>query len=163
MTIEQFVEGKLKGCNGHSCKDTCCDDDEVEEWVNEYLLFHERIKDYLVSLGIKIKFEGDRVRFKNCSDGKECKFLKHSLNKDVDPRPIDCKIYPYAVDWDSIDFDKKKVKLYYWDNDCPLVKNQSIPEEFKKEAETIIKRDFAVLFYGARFNVEFTEKVYGDK
>jgi len=157
---EQYVEGMLEGCKKDSCEDTCCDDDEVEEWINEYFAFHERIKDYLTSLGIQINFMGDRVKFKNCSDGKRCKFLKYSLNKDVDPRPIDCKIYPFIVDWDSIDFDKKVVKLYYWDDDCPLVKNNSIPDEFKKEVETIIKRDFAVLFYGARFTVEFINEVY---
>jgi len=32
---QQSMEGKLKGCAGHSCKFTCCDDDQVEEWVNE--------------------------------------------------------------------------------------------------------------------------------
>ncbi len=157
---EQYVEGKLEGCKKDSCEDTCCDDDQVEEWVNEYFAFHERIKDHLTSLGIKIKFIGDRVRFKNCSDGSKCKFLKHSLNKDLDPRPIDCKIYPFVVDWDSIDFNNKKVRLYYWDDSCPLVKNNSIPEEFKREVEMIIKRDFAVLFYGARFKVEFVDKVH---
>lgn len=159
---EQYIEGKLKGCEEDSCKDTCCDDNRVEEWANEYFAFHERIKDYLVSLGVKIEFTGDRVRFKNCSDGKSCKFLIHSLNKDVDPRPIDCKIYPFAVDWNSIDFDKKIAKIYYWDKECPLVKNNSIPQEFKKEVENIIKRDFAVLFYGARFKIEFVNEILKD-
>ena len=157
---EQFVEGKLEGCKKDSCEDTCCDDDQVEEWANEYFAFHERIKDHLASVGIKIEFIGDRIRFKNCSDGKRCKFLKHSLNKDIDPRPIDCKIYPFCVDWDSIDFDKKIVKLYYWESSCPLVKNNSIPINFRKEVENIIKRDFAVLFYGARFKVEFINEVH---
>ena len=160
METEQYVEGKLEGCKKDSCEDTCCDDDEVEEWANEYFAFHERIKDHLASVGIKIEFIGDRVRFKNCSDGKRCKFLKYSLNKDIDPRPIDCKIYPFMVDWDSIDFDKKIVRLYYWDGSCPLVKNKSIPDDFRKEVETIIKRDFAVLFYGTRFKVEFINEVH---
>ncbi|GEM_PF-2002288 len=164
---EQFVEGSLEGCKKDSCAETCCDDNRIEEWTNEYFAFHERIKDHLLSCGIKIEFCGDRVRFKNCSDGKRCKFLTHSLNKDIDPRPIDCKIYPFAVDWESIDFDNKIVKLFYSDSHysdliCPLVKNKSIPESFKKEVETIIKRDFAVLFYGARFNVEFVEEVLKD-
>ena len=150
----------MEGCKKSHCKDTCCDNDQVEEWVNEYFAFHERIKDYISSLGIKINFIRDRVRFKNCSDGKKCKFLEYSLNKDIDPRPIDCKIYPFAVDWDSIDFNRKIVKLYYWSNSCPLVKNNSIPLEFRKEVETIIKRDFAVLFYGARFTVKFVSNVY---
>lgn len=162
MSDEQFIEGKIEGCSGHLCHVACCDDNRVEEWVNEYFAFHERIKDHLSSLGIKIEFKGDRVQFKNCSDGKLCKFLTHSLNKDIDPRPIDCKIYPFVVDWKSIDFDKKIVKIYYWDKGCPLVINKSIPEEFKKEVENIIKRDFAVLFYGARFKIEFIDEVLED-
>lgn len=157
---EQYIEGGLEGCKKDFCEDTCCDDDEVEEWTNEYFAFHERIKDYLTSVGIKIEFIGDRVRFKNCSDGKHCKFLKHSLNKDIDPRPIDCKIFPFIVDWNSIDFDNKIVNLYYWDGSCPLVKNNSIPKEFRREIENIIKRDFAVLFYGARFTIKFINEVY---
>jgi len=160
MISEQFVEGKLRGCKKDFCEDTCCDDDQVEEWVNEYFAFHERLKDYITSLGIQIKFINDRVQFTNCSDGKKCKFLLHSLNKDIDPRPIDCKIYPFCVDWNSIDFNKKIVKLYYWDDSCPLVKSKSIPDNFKKEVEAIVKRDFAVLFYGARFEVKFTDKIY---
>lgn len=153
----------LIGCKKCLCENTCCDDDQVEEWINEYFAFHERIKDYLVSRGIKINFVGDRVRFLNCSDGKECKFLRYSLNKSIDPRPIDCKIYPFVVDWESIDFDKKIVKLYYWDNECPLVKTNTIPLKFRKEVETIIKRDFAVLFYGTRFRVKFIDKVFKHK
>ena len=160
MANEQFIEGQLDGCLQGACQDTCCDDDQVEEWVSEYFSFHERMKDYLTQLGIKINFIGDRVQFKNCSDGQKCKFLLHSLNKDVDPRPIDCKIFPFVVDWDAIDFDHKIVNLYYWDDSCPLVKNNSIPENFRKEVENIIKRDFAVLFHGARFNVVFIDKCY---
>lgn len=156
----QYIEGQLEGCKRDSCKDTCCDDDNVEEWVNEYFAFHERIKDHLTSLGITIEFVGDRVRFKHCSDGKRCKFLLNSLNKDIDPRPIDCKIYTFTVDWKSIDFDKKIVRLYFWDEDCPLVKNNSIPNEFRKEVEAIIKRDFAILFCGAMFAVEFIDEVF---
>jgi len=159
MNKEQYMEGKIKGCKGCDCKVMCCDDDQVEEWVNEYLLFHERIKDHLVSLGIKIEFIGDRVRFKKCSDGKKCKLLTNSLNKDIDPRPIDCKIYPFAVDWKSIDFDKKIVKLLWWDKGCPLVIANKIPEEFRTEVVGIIKRDFAVLFYGVSFKVEFVDEV----
>lgn len=161
MQKKQCVEGALKQCRKSYCKKSCCDDDQVEEWINEYFAFHERIKDYLASLGIKIKFSGDRVYYKNCSDGKNCKFLKYSLNKDIDPRPIDCKIYPYEIDWDCMDFDNKIVNLFYWDNDCPLVKNKSIPKEFKKEVESIVKREFAVLFYGAKFTVKFINKVHG--
>jgi Fe-S-cluster containining protein len=154
----QYIEGLISGCERNDCQDTCCDDDQVEEWVNEYFAFHERMKDHLTSLGIKIEFAGDRVRFKHCTDGKRCKLLKYSLNKDVDPRPIDCKIFPFVVDWDSIDFDKKIVDLYYWDDSCPLVKENKIPGDFRKEVENIIKRDFAVLFYGARFAVNFKNK-----
>jgi Fe-S-cluster containining protein len=157
---EQYVEGQMKSCKKYACQNSCCDDDQVEEWVNEYFAFHDRMKDHLTSLDITLKFKNDRVQFKKCSDGRNCKFLTHSLNKDIDPRPIDCKIYPFVVDWDSIDFDKKLVKLYYWDNDCPLVKNKTIPEEFSKEVIHIIKRDFAVLFYGARFEVKIIDKVY---
>ncbi|MFH1664269.1 MAG: hypothetical protein ABH986_05725 [archaeon] len=155
MNKEQFVEGKLEGCEKEFCSQSCCDDDKVEEWTNEYFAFHERMKEHLLSAGIKIHFAGDRVRFTNCSDGRECKFLKYSLNKDIDPRPIDCKIFPFTVDWESIDFNKKIAKLDYWDKSCPLVKSNNIPKEFLKEVEGIIKRDFAVLFYGARFEVKF--------
>lgn len=143
-----------------NCQACCCDDDQVQEWLNEYFAFHERMKDFLISKGVGIKFNGDRVNFKNCSDGKNCKFLKYSLNKNIDSRPIDCKIYPYVVDWEDIDFDKKIAKLYYWDNEYPLVKNNSISEEFKKEVEKIVKRDFAILFYGARFEIKFMRKVH---
>ncbi|MFA6419340.1 MAG: hypothetical protein WCW13_00920 [archaeon] len=159
MKNDQFVEGLLEGCKKANCECTCCDGDQVEEWVNEYFAFHERTKDYLAEIGIKISFVGDRVRFENCSDGKECKFLKFSLNKDIDPRPIDCKIFPYVVDWEDIDFDNKIVHLYYWDKTCPLTKKDLVPESFRKEVESIIKRDFAVLFYGTRFKVVFVNDI----
>jgi len=159
MQKQQFVEGLLVGCKKSNCECTCCDDGQVQEWVNEYFAFHERAKDHLIKAGIKIKFVGDRINFKNCSDGKKCKFLKYSLNRDVDSRPIDCKIFPYAVDWENIDFNNKVVHLYYWDKTCPLTKNNSVPESFRKEVEAIIKRDFAVLFYGARFKVEFINDI----
>lgn len=160
MQTKQYIEGKLKGCKKDGCEDTCCDDDQVEEWVNEYFAFHERLKDHIISLGVRIKFINDRVKFTNCSDGKRCKFLKYSLNKDIDPRPIDCKIYPFLVDWKSIDFNRKIVKLYYWDNSCPLVKKDTIPNNFRQEVANIIKRDFAVLFYGARFKIKFMNTAY---
>ena len=156
---KQFFEGKLAGCRREKCGCTCCDDEEVEEWVNEYFLFHEETKENLLSHKIKIDFIGDRVRFKNCSTGKECKFFKYSLNKDRDPRPIDCKIYPYCVDWKNIDFNNKTVSLYLWDKECPLSRKNKIPDEFKKEVENIIKRDFSVLFYGAIFKVKFINKI----
>ncbi|MFH0857012.1 MAG: hypothetical protein V1860_03890 [bacterium] len=157
---KQHLEGELPECAKALCECSCCDNDQIEEWTNEYFAFHERMKDHLISKDVKIEFIGDRVRFINCSDGKKCKFLKYSLNKDIDPRPIDCKIYPYVVDWENIDFDRKTVNLYYWDNDCPVVKSNLISDKFKKEVENIIKRDFAFLFYGARFNVKFYNKVY---
>lgn len=159
MSKKQFIEGELRGCKKNLCEDHCCDDDEIVEWVSEYFAYHERMKDHLAAKGIKIEFIEDRVKFKNCSDGKNCKFLKYSLNKDIDSRPIDCKIYPYMVDWETIDFNKRVVRLFYWDNDCPIVKNNSIPISFKKEVETIIKRDFSVLFYGCRFTIKFIDKV----
>ncbi len=158
MPKGQYFEGKLNKCRGANCDNCCCDDDEVQEWIHEYFAFHERIKDYLKSLGIKIKFKGDRVEFKKCSDGRDCKFIKNSLNKDFDPRPIDCKIYPFVVDWDTIDFDNKIVNLHYWDNSCPLIQKNFITKKFKKEVDNIIKRDFGILFFGARFNVNFVEK-----
>lgn len=159
---EQFMEGKLEGCKKEKCGCTCCDEDQVEEWVFEYFAFHERYKDYLESIGVKLNFVGDRVQFKGCSDGKRCKFLTKSLNKDIDARPIDCKIYPFVVDWKAIDFDKKIVRLYYWDDECPLVVNKKIPDSFRREVEKIIKRDFGFLFYGANFKVEFVEEVLKD-
>ena len=64
------------------------------------------------------------------------------------------------VDCENINFNKKVVSLYYWDNECPLVKGNKIPQEFKIEAESIIKRDFALLFYGAQFTVKFMDQVY---
>lgn len=153
----QTFEGKLKICPKEKCNCSCCNDDEVQEWVIEFLAFHERFKDFLKKQGIVIKFVEDRVFFKNCSDGKQCKFLKYSLNKNIDPRPIDCKIYPYAVDWETIDFNKKIINLYYWDNECPLVKEE-IPQSFKKDVENILKRDFAYLFYGINFEIKFIDK-----
>lgn len=161
MPKKQLFEGKIKKCKRQNCRCSCCDDNEVEEWVIEFFAFHERMKDYLVSQGIKIEFAGDRVRFKKCSDGKNCKFLKNSLNKDIDPRPIDCKIYPFAVDWGTIDFDNKIIKVFYWDKTCPLIKNKSLSPEFKKEVENILKRDFTLLFSGAQFSIKFIDKEMG--
>jgi hypothetical protein len=158
MPKEQFIEGLIENCAKYDCAKSCCDDDQVEEWVNEYLAFHDKLKEHLISSGIKLSFVGDRVRFSNCSDGKMCKFLKYAIDKDIDPRPIDCKIYPYEVDWKTIDFDKKIIKLHYWDLSCPLVKKNSIPKKFKEDVEKIIKRDFATLFYGTQFKVEFVDK-----
>ncbi|MFH1822772.1 MAG: hypothetical protein ABH830_03660 [Patescibacteria group bacterium] len=160
MSKNQYAEGKITGCKGIDCERACCDDGEVTEWVNEYFVFHDRLKDYLESIGVKIYFKGDRVYFENCSDGKEYKFFKYTLNNNIDPRPIDCKIYPYCVDWEDIDFNKKKVKLCIWDKNCPLVKNRNITEDFRKDVENIIKRDFSLLFYGANFSVEFNDSVF---
>ncbi len=152
---KQFFEGKLADCKGANCNYRCCNDDHGEEWANEYFLFHEKLRNHLESVGINIEFRGDRVKFLGCSDGRGCKFIKHSLNRNVDPRPIDCKIYPFSVDWNNIDFGKKIVSLTYWDLECPLVRSNKIPKKFKSEVEAIIKRDFAVLFYGTRFDVKF--------
>ena len=160
MAKKQLKEGKIKGCEGSRCNACCCDNDLVEEWVIEYMTFHDRMKDYWLSTGIKMEFVNDVIRYRNCSDGKECKFIKYSPNKDIDLRPIDCKIYPYVVDWNMIDFDKKIVHLYFWDNDCPLAKSKSIPAEFKKEVKEIIEYGFAALFDGAKFKVEFVNKVF---
>ncbi|MDD5193803.1 MAG: hypothetical protein PHF67_04440 [Candidatus Nanoarchaeia archaeon] len=162
MEKEQFIEGKIPACYGSLCPVACCDDNRVEEWINEYFAFHERIKDHITSLGIKIEFVGDRVQFKNCSDGKNCKFLTNSLNKEIDPRPIDCKIYPFCIDWNSIDFNNKIIKVYYWDKGCPLVINNSIPKDFKNEVENILVRDLGFLFYGTKFKIEFIDEVLKD-
>jgi hypothetical protein len=156
---KQNFEGKLRNCKRDKCTCSCCDDDEVQEWVIEYLSFHERLKDFLKEQGITIGFTGDRVFFKNCSDGHQCKFLKYSLNKDIDPRPIDCKIYPFAVDWETIDFDNKIVNLYYWDDECPLIK-KNIPLSFKKSVESILSRDFACLFHGIQFKFKFNNEIF---
>jgi hypothetical protein len=158
--MEQRIEGRLEGCQRNACRSTCCDDDRVEEWVNEYLRFHAPMKEHLRALGIHISFVGDRVSFTNCTDGKNCKFLKYAPDKMKDPRPIDCKIFPYAVDWPTIDFDKMRVNVYYWDNSCPLVREHAIPEEFRHEVERIIRRDFKEIFCGADFTVRFVECVY---
>jgi len=55
---------------------------------------------------------------------------------------------------------ESRAKLYLWDSGCPVVKSKKIPEKFKKEVEDIIKRDFAVLFHGARFSVKFVNRVH---
>ena len=34
---KQFFEGKLKGCKKYNCGCSCCDDDQVEEWTNEFV------------------------------------------------------------------------------------------------------------------------------
>jgi len=155
---KQFVEGLIDECAGAKCSCSCCDDEMVQEWIVEYFKFHERLKDHLKKHWIKIKFIKDRVEFKNCSDGKKCKFLKYSLNKDIDPRPIDCKIYPFSVDWHNIDFDKKIVNLYLRWMECPIIKMRASLEKFKKQVEYIIKRDFATLFEWLDFQVKFIEK-----
>ena len=155
MEQKQHMEGILEGCEGHDCLDSCCDDAQIEERTNEYLVFHKKLKDHLISHGVSIDFLNDRVRFSNCSDGKTCKFLKHSPNKGIDPRPLDCKIFPFVVDWDSVDFNKKSINLYSSDKSCPLVKNNAIPNDFKREVEVIIKRDMAVLFSNHEFKVNF--------
>jgi len=160
---KQKIEGQIATCKGSACSKTCCDDDEVQDWMHEYFAFHEPIKQLIKSWGIEIKFKGDRVNFKQCSDGASCKFLKYAPDKNIDPRPIDCKIYPFFVDWDNIDFDKKIVALYYWDHDCPLVRNKTIPDSFKEEVEQIIKRDFKKIFFGAVFEIKFINKVYKPK
>lgn len=163
MKKKQIKEGKLKGCLGMKCKCTCCDDDEVEEWINEYLFFHDRIKDFIKSKGIEIEFVDDRVRFKKCSDGKHCKFLQFPLNKGLDMRPIDCKIYPFAVDWHTIDFDKKIVNILYCDNDCLFVQKKLIDDDFRKEVVDILRRDFTLLFYGVDFEFRFAEQFIDKK
>lgn len=159
MKKRQLKEGKLKGCRGYRCNCTCCDDDVVEEWINEYCAFHDKYKQKIIDLGIKIHFIADRVYFTKCSDGKNCKFLKLSADGSGDFRPIDCKIYPYAVDWDTIDFDKRIVKLYYWDDECPLARLNKVPSEFKKDVIKILKRDFALLFFSFDFKFVFVDKV----
>ena len=155
---KQYMEWLSLWCAGSKCKYSCCDDDSVQERVIEFLKFHDREKEYLKNHGIKINFKKDRVEFTNCSTGKECKFIKYALNKDIDPRPIDCKIYPFSVDRHNIDFDKKIVRLYLWSVKCPIVHIKANLNDFKKEVKMIIKRDFAALFDGANFTVKFMDK-----
>lgn len=155
---KQYVEWVFDSCKGANCEYSCCDDDSVQERVIEFLKFHDKQKEHLKSHGIKIKFKKDRVEFSNCSDGKNCKFIKYALNKDFDPRPIDCKIYPFSVDWHNIDFDKKIVHLYLRSVKCPIIHMKAQLETFKQEVEMIIRRDFAALFDGANFTVKFSKK-----
>ncbi|PIU22013.1 MAG: hypothetical protein COT14_03380 [Candidatus Diapherotrites archaeon CG08_land_8_20_14_0_20_30_16] len=144
----------LVPCTKEKCECTCCDNIGIEEWIIEYCAFHERMKDHLKKIGIKIKFDKDVIQFSNCSTGKECKFIKYSTNKSIDLRPIDYKIYPYHVDWKEMDFDNKKAQLYFADFDCPLTKKK-ISKEFNNNVEKVIKRDFSLLFYGMDFDVVF--------
>lgn len=161
MKRKSVKEGLIKACGGCQCGCSCCDYKEVEEWIIEYCAFHDRVKDYLKEKGVKLKFVSDVVRFYNCSDGKNCKLVKYATNKQIDLRPIDCKIYPYAVDWHTIDFDKRTIKICWWDNDCPLVKNKQTPADFKEEVMRILRRDFSLLFYGMDFSFEFVDKTLG--
>jgi hypothetical protein len=151
---KQRIEGCLSFCKKDNCPVSCCDDVGVEEWIMEYLIFHERQKDFLKEKGIKFEFKGDRVGITNCSNGKECKFLKYATNETIDSRPIDCKIYPYHVDWKEMDFGNKKVNLYFADFDCPLTKKK-ISSEFKSYVKHILQRDFSLLFYGLDFKIIF--------
>lgn len=156
---KQNKECVLIDCAKENCNCSCCDEDEVQEWIVEYLAFHHRMKDFLKDKGIKIVFKGDRVEYKNCSTGKECKFIKYATNKDIDSRPIDCKIYPYLVDWKDLDWEKGIVNLYFWDLGCPLVQKNKISKDFKDSITKVIKRDFSLLFYGIDFDVVFHDYV----
>jgi hypothetical protein len=158
MTVRK-MEGKLPGCKKTKCNYCCCDNDRVDEWIIEYAAFHEKIKKQLLKKGIKLSFYNDRIRISNCSDGKNCKFLTEPFNKTMDLRPIDCKIYPYAVDWNTIDFDKKIVNLYYWDYNCPMVTLRKISPKFKEEVKRIIQRDFSFLFHKMKFDIIFHDKI----
>jgi len=153
---EQFLEEDLEKCKKMNCNANCCHNiSPIKEWIVEYFMFHDKIKNELISDGVKINFKEEKVFFENCSLGKmKCSFLKHSP-EGVDLRPIECKIYPYRVDWHSVDFDNKVVILFCIDENCPLVKDKTENEKYKKEIERIIKRDFALLFNGAQFGVAF--------
>jgi hypothetical protein len=152
---EQFLEEDLKKCKETKCDAKCCYNiSPVKEWVAEYFMFHDKIRDKLVSDGVKIDFREGRFFFERCFNKGKCSFLKHSP-EGVDLRPIECKIYPYRVDWHSVDFDNKIVILFCIDGNCPLVKDKAENERYKKEVERIIKRDFALLFNGAQFEVAF--------
>jgi hypothetical protein len=172
----QYMEGGLDGCLGNGCKVSCCDDKRVEEWVPEFSTFHRVFKDYLRSLGVNITFgvqievpgsrnnsvRQDLVQFTNCSEDGKCKFLRYAPNRDIDPRPIDCKIYPYAVDWKTIDWDRNVFKVHLWDNGCPVVESDSgIPQSFRDKVTYILKRDFKTLF-GADFSFEYVNEVLQD-
>ncbi len=50
--------------------------------------------------------------------------------------------------------------LYFWDEDCPLAKNNSILPEFKVEVEEIIKQGFSSVFHGTKFKIKFINKVF---
>ena len=153
---EQFLEKDLERCKKMNCNAECCHNiSPVREWIVEYFTFHDKIRDKLISSGVKINFKEDKVFFENCSPGKrECSFLKHSP-ENVDLRPLECKIYPYRMDWHNVDFDKKSVILFCVDGNCPLVRENKKDEEYRREIEKIIKRDFAKLFNGVEFEVQF--------
>jgi len=38
---KQKIERHLAQCRGSECEKTCCDDDEVQEWMPEYFAFHD--------------------------------------------------------------------------------------------------------------------------
>ena len=153
---EQFCEGCFSGCRKHGCYiENCCKYNLNQGCVNEYFLFQEKMKDILILHGVDISFENGMVFYRNCVDGNDCKFLKYAPDKNVDPRPFDCKIYPYTFDWSSVDFNEKIVFVYCGDNHCPIVIDKKEDEEFRKEVKEIVKRNFALLFNGAKFRVQF--------
>ena len=152
---EQFLEEDLKKCKETKCDAKCCDNiSPVREWVAEYFIFHDKIRDKLVSNGVKIDFKEGKFFFERCFNKGECSFLKYSP-RGVDLRPIECKIYPYRVNWRGVDFNKKIVILFCINESCPLVKNKKEDKEYRKEIEKIIKRNFALFFNGAQFEVQF--------
>ena len=153
---KQFLDEDLEMCAKMNCDARCCQNIyPVKEWVAAYFMFHDGIKDKLIADGVGISFKGEKVFFENCSPGtKQCNFLKHSP-EGVDLRPLECKIYPYKADWHSVDFERKVVILFCINDDCPLAKNKTEDENFRKEIEKIIKQYFAKLFNGAEFEVEF--------
>lgn len=158
---KQYVEGLLRGCARSACSTSCCDNHRVEAWTPEWYAFHALQRNHFESYGVRFsqardgRHRSDVIRFRNCSEDGRCKLILYAPDRDVDPRPIDCKIYPYAIDWESIDLRRNEVYVGFWDKTCPMIA-QGIPPSFRNQVTKILRRDLARLFNNTVFDMKFT-------
>jgi hypothetical protein len=129
------MNGYLESCLGNKCPTSCCSrgyGEPINEFENSV---RGRRRKELEALGINFRFQGETVWQSNCTDGTDCKILKH-LGDGKDVRGLTCKIFPYRHTW-LTQGDKKRPAIYL--RPCPATRpGHSVSKDFTAEVLKLV-------------------------